>query len=290
MSKCKSFLILLLLSLCTGGCIEAVDISPEPGKKIVVNCLLDNSEVQTLHLTYVSSFEDTYYKEVEVASISLFEEGVEVGVFTKEDFSAWQLKYRPKPGKKYEIRVEIPGEPTISASTSFPFEPPIVANRGKDVDGRRYFEKKSGTPIFWIFALKNPKTNHRQLPIIESHYKLIAEIGTDYKSVDPFNKRPPSDSPDATTNLQLGYLRMLPNKRVNQFYVEKWLYHCVVVFRAVSDEYDQYLKSSVSKMLVYNSFNDPTQWLDESEIYSNINNGVGVFGAYNDRIFAYDRE
>ena len=38
-------------------------------------------------------------------------------------------------------------------------------------------------------------------------------------------------------------------------------------------------------MLVYQSFEDPTQWLDESEIFSNIENGVGIFGAYTDVMF-----
>lgn len=90
-----------------------------------------------------------------------------------------------------------------------------------------------------------------------------------------------------TNELKLGYLRMLADERTTSFYVEGGLYGCVIFFRAFSEDYDRYLKSSISKMLVYESINDPSQWLDESEVYSNIENGLGIFGAYADRRYVY---
>ena len=289
MKKLSTLLFLFILSLCI-GCVETVDISPTLKKQVVLNCLLTNSSIQTARLTYVGSFASTSYEEVEQATVTLYEEGEKVGYFTKKEYAQWELPYKPKPGKEYTLEAEVPGEPMISASTSFPAPLRVKPLRERDVDGRRYFEKEGATDPFWVFAMRNPKWEYKQRPIIEPYYTLIDDVGTNYQSVDPFNQISSAYTNGATTRLHLAYLRMLPNERMNVFYVEKWLFECVVVFRSVSPEYDQYLKSSLAKMLVYESFDDPTQWLDESEIYSNIQNGIGIFGAYNDRVVPYDKE
>ena len=44
----------------------------------------------------------------------------------------------------------------------------------------------------------------------------------------------------------------------------------IIVFRGVSAEYDRYWKTSLQKMMTYMDEEDPTQWLDDSSIYSNI--------------------
>ena len=33
---------------------------------------------------------------------------------------------------------------------------------------------------------------------------------------------------------------------------------------------------------------DPIIWFDETEVFSNINNGVGIFAAYSDRFYNYN--
>ena len=79
-------------------------------------------------------------------------------------------------------------------------------------------------------------------------------------------------------------VRMLPNAVPTTFTLYP-LYSSVVSFMAVSEEYDHYLKSSLLKMQAYESFSDPTQWLEENAVYSNIENGVGIFGAYEETLF-----
>lgn len=290
MLRSRTMLLIVLLALpivtlSVVSCVEPIDFAPLQERKVVVNCVLQNSDVQTLRLTHSSSFADSNYEEVAHATATLFEEEVEVGKFIKKSYANWELRFRPRSGKKYKLIIEIPNTPLITASTTFPYHSEIRVLEDKNSDsGIRFFQKTSGTPLFWVFALRNPDQPFRQKPIIESHYKLIQKIGTDYASVDPFNSFGTSVEVDATTPLHLAYLRMLPNAEINQFCLERWLFHCVVVFRTPSVEYDNYLKSSISKMLVYQSFDDPTQWLDESSIYTNINNGVGIFGAFIDTI------
>ena len=52
--------------------------------------------------------------------------------------------------------------------------------------------------------------------------------------------------------------------------------------------YDQYVKTSLQKVLSVADDTDPAIWFDESSIYSNIKNGKGIFGAYNEEFFRYD--
>jgi hypothetical protein len=73
----------------------------------------------------------------------------------------------------------------------------------------------------------------------------------------------------------------MPSEEVQTFRLYD-LKSCLIVFRSVSDEYDKYQKSSLEKMHVFESFDDPTQWLDETVVYNNIHNGYGIFGAYKD--------
>lgn len=277
------------MPLCIAGCVEAVDFSPNVEPKVVVNCLLTNDDVQKLTLTYSASFEASGYQEVESAKVTLFEGGVKVGTFSKDpsSYGEWTLEYKPIYDKMYQLEVEVAGQPIVRAFTTFPRATIIFPKRELDKDGRRYFEKRADSKTFWVFVLNNPKKLLIQKSIIEPSYVLRSAIGTNYSSVDTFNKLSLDSEHNSDNNLHMSYLRMLPDETMNQFYLDKWLYNCVVVFRSVSDEYDQYLKSSLEKMLVYESFDDPTQWLDESKVYTNIENGLGIFGAYHDTIFGY---
>ena len=58
----------------------------------------------------------------------------------------------------------------------------------------------------------------------------------------------------------------------------------LIIIRSVSPEYDAYLKSTLEKMHAHFSFEDPTSWLEEVDTYSNIEGGLGIFGAWADRV------
>lgn len=109
---------------------------------------------------------------------------------------------------------------------------------------------------------------------------MIEDIGTDYPRTDQFNMQATEAN---KVKLHHHYIRMLPTATPTTFTLYP-LYGSVVSFIAVSKEYDRYLKSSLLKMQAYESFQDPTQWLEENAIYSNIENGVGIFGAYEETL------
>ena len=60
-----------------------------------------------------------------------------------------------------------------------------------------------------------------------------------------------------------------------------------MVFRAASAEYDRYLRSVIEKMLFYESEGDPSAWFEQTVVYSNIEHGLGIFGAYYQTAYYY---
>lgn len=252
-------------------------------RKPVVNCILTSEAVQKLTLAYTNSHGQNYYEEIPDAKIVLFEAGKAVGEFQKSGYAEWTLNYRPRAGMYYKITVQIPGKKELRATTTFPDTLPIRRVKESDAGGKRYFEKDS-TDVFWAFALEKPEDVTMRRVTIDPTFQLYSSIGSDYPKIDNFNHQK-HDEASGNGKRYFAYLRMLPDgEQARRFYLEE-LYSCVVVFRAVSSEYDRYLKSSIAKMLVYEAFDDPTQWLDESEVFSNIENGVGIFGAYTDVMF-----
>ena len=276
-------LLYLVLSLLLGGCVESINIDTTKERKVVVNCLLNDSNMQSLSLSYSSSLGENTYDDIKDARIALFEGESLVGYFEKSNYEQWKMSFTPKPGLNYKLLIDIPGNKSITALTTFPKKTKTIYRvKYLDVQGKRYFSTKERRP-FWIFALEKPGDTIMRPAVIEKTYKLYQTISTDYLNVDRFNQRLNS-ALTYTSKFFFSYIRMLPIEQKASFYVGK-ITSCVIVFRALSESYDRYLKSSIAKMLVYSSFEDPTQWLDESEIYNNIENGVGIFGAYSDMLF-----
>ena len=87
----------------------------------MVSCVLHNTKVQKLQLTYSQPVNETSFsEEVEVATPTLYEEDKAVGTFSKIGYGEWELNYTPQRGKAYRLVVEVPGHPTITATTTMP--------------------------------------------------------------------------------------------------------------------------------------------------------------------------
>jgi len=67
------------------ACVEDLTLSPKEGtRKVVVSCVLHNTKVQKLQLTYSQPVNETSFsEEVEVATPTLYEEDKVVGTFSK---------------------------------------------------------------------------------------------------------------------------------------------------------------------------------------------------------------
>nr|WP_319572945.1 DUF4249 family protein [uncultured Draconibacterium sp.] len=279
------------LILCS-SCVQDINIEEESEEKIVVNCVLVPDSIQTLTLTYSNLLNHFYYDEVKTATATLFCNDTEVGNFEKTGYSRWQLKHIPEAGSDYRIKVKVPDWPEISASTTMPSSVQVIKDHGNNTNTRRYFKQLYAETPYWMFIIRQYKDTVMLIPEIMPADQLENSLGTNHPYRDDFNM---SDNimfydtgGEGTTTEHIAYMRItqLEDGMENEisFYMEGSFRQSLVFFRAASAEYDLYMKSSVQKMMVNSTFDDPSSWFDESGIYSNINNGLGIFAAYTDHI------
>ncbi len=296
MLHCYYVFIAILLIIFMNGCTEEIPLDIESDDEVVVNCLLTTDSVQELSLSYSKSLDEgIYFSGIDSAIIMLYYEEEEVGRFTKSGSTTWELIYSPVLGGNYNLNIDIPGEEEITASTTMPLGSGITVV--SDEGNVNSFEQRKQYYNQWVFCLNaydysSFLEDPLDTPSVSSYDELIEEIATNHPNTDLFNQ-------EGTLSDILGdnalypaykyYIRLLSDTTSDiTFGVEAAFnsYH-FVVFRNSSDEYDQYLKTSLQKMFLYSDEDDPVQWFDENEIYSNINNGVGVFGAYYDQEFFF---
>lgn len=259
------------------GCVDDIESDQFNRKEIVVNCLLTDDSIQHLTLTYSNNLGNTTYDEVSNATVSLYDTYGLVGTFTKSSYAEWQLKYTPWYGEKYKLVIEVPGKENVYAETTFPKELLVRRNRELDTGNSHFFNIESDN-AYWIFAFEKWYDTLMYPPRLEKWYNFKLALGTDNPYADDFNLLGMGSDHEGQHDL---YIRVMPSKGVQSFKLYD-LNSCVVVFRSASEEYDKYQKTSLQKMYVYESFDDPTQWIDETVVYSNIHNGLGIFGAYSD--------
>ncbi len=297
----KNFVSALLLAsfVSLAACSEKLDIDREYTRKLVANCILCPDTVQVLTLAYNSTVGSSVFDKVSDAEAILYCEDLEVGRFEKGK-QDWKLKYTPEPGKEYRLEVRVPGEPVLTATTTMPEKMAIERMKsGDNRDHRRLFQQTKPGPAFWIFHfIVNYETQDyvRRNPKAGSGDYMESSIGSDHPYADSFNAGTEimfsnSSYVAGTTREHQHYVRIAPtyNHEGNiNFCIEGNLLNTFIYFRSASEEYDKYLKSSLKRAMAMIDTNDPTSWFDETEVFCNIENGLGIFGAYNDYVLQYN--
>lgn len=269
--------LFVLSALCVTSCVEDIESEQFHKREIVVNCLLTDDTIQHLSLTYSNELGNTTYDEVKEATVSLYDKWGLVGTFYKISYGEWQLKYKPKANREYKLVVEVPGKETVYAETTFPEKLEVYREKRNDTEKSRCFNVNSDK-AYWIFAFNKLFDTIMFPPVLDDRFVIIDALGTDSRYADDFNVLMVSDYFARKHDV---YVRMLPTDGTHSFRLFD-METCLVVFRSASEEYDKYHKSSLEKMYVYQAFDDPTQRFDETVVYSNIHNGLGIFGAYSD--------
>ncbi len=292
-----------LLTMLT-ACVEDLTLSPKEGtRKVVVSCVLHNTKVQKLQLTYSNPVnEPSFPEEVEVATPTLYEEDKAVGTFSKIGYGEWELNYTPQRGKAYRLVVEVPGHPTITATTTMPIPVGIYRGDPRNQNITKPFTQSSHSAPLWICALTSSLKEAQYVlkkPKVEddAQARLISIIATTHKDADRFTQDEIVDRSntfnDGSTPYE-NYIRLAPNPAITRdnsydftiAYGEAWA--SFIVMRSASTEYDRYLKSILEKLKFYEDPDDPARWFDETVIFSNIENGLGIFAAYWQQDFYYN--
>ncbi|MDR3252269.1 MAG: DUF4249 domain-containing protein [Tannerella sp.] len=282
----KSFLFAVCGLLVISSCIKELQLPVDETEQTVVNCTLTNDSIQTLSLTKSVKLGEEYkFQKIISAQISLAENGIDAGKFLRLSAGQWQLRFTPKAGAVYTLTVKLSDGKTLTATTTMP-SPASIQDLGDNTPfSKNFSQNKTGNP-YWIFVLNSDTSNNR--PSGAETLKML--IGTDHIHADRFNEdgNMKETIPSATTPAFRAYVRIPATDTDVKFCLQaRYQHYSLIAFRTASYEYDRYLKTSLQKMYVYLDESDPTIWYDESRIYSNIQNGVGIFAAYHDQYILY---
>jgi hypothetical protein len=287
---------IIVASMLLSACVKELPFEGEGGEVTVVNCLLTNDSIQELSLTKSVKITDPYfYQEIREAEISLSANGAIVGYFEWVSYGNWHLKYTPEGGTVYQLLVKLPDGQTLTASTTMPPTNRIDPSINSDRYPTRNFSQTTADYPCWIYVLRDadlpPDLMH---PHPSAGASLADNLGTNHPLVDRFNKHDDMSDIEMEASMPFYefYLRIEPSPAISdsiRFGIQApYSFYSYIYFRTVSDEYDKYLKSSIQKMDLYKDPNDPVQMFDESRVYSNITNGAGIFGAYNETATYYN--
>ena len=288
-----TFIIFLL-----NACVENLDMDVSVQKVAVVNCILSNDTVQTLSITRSVGLKDKYiYDEIENARATLYVNGSKIDTFERVAYDFRRLKYTPVAGASYRLEVEIPGETTLTATTTMPGNNYILRDSRELKYYVKYFTQYTSQNPMWICVLTEYDNGSGNILLKPGEPPsdtavLEKDIGTDHPWVDQFNQNgsfTEYTSTPLTAPKYDYYIRIPAHSEVPvggiYFRLEaQYGGYSTIVFRTASIEYDKYMKSSFEKMK-FNEEADFTAWFDEIRVFSNIENGVGIFAAYSDQYF-----
>ena len=116
------FLILCISITCVSSCVQDVILDAGEESKVVVECILNDSDVQELHLNFTKGASRTEAEPLNEAVATLIDltEGKTVGQFVKSESDLWTLDYTPIPMHHYRLEVQVPGYDLIYAEDTMP--------------------------------------------------------------------------------------------------------------------------------------------------------------------------
>ena len=324
--RIRPFFLLCLLCGLLSSCLEDIDL--DTGEQILnVYCVLKEGPEQELELSYIAPTGGTSSPVGEDVTITLFESGIPVGVFTRTSETKWRMDYTPEGGQTYRLEVKVPGVDPLTAETRYPRTGTLrhlKATWGNSSFGATGFKLDDAPEdqILWCYfanilegpafadyiATDHPHVDGRgetiypfdaSLPIYQSgtlseHFCLGGSVFNHL-----FSDVPPLSHEKALRILHpVGFNRSLGNEKLLVYHddsnpsiptyelgstsifgiggMTRSAMRADLVIESVSAEYDSYLSDYYYGQ---HDASDFTALVYSQNFYSNILNGIGIFGA-----------
>lgn len=132
MLKKYNAIVFIGLMILGFSCVEDIEIDTGEELPIVVDCVLQNSPVQTLKLYRLRHLYKDDYNDINGAGVELFKESSDgkkyekVAEFLQKDGPEWEAHYQPEFGAKYKLMVSVNGKEQAHAYTTFPEDLKLV--------------------------------------------------------------------------------------------------------------------------------------------------------------------
>ena len=137
----RSFITILVLCHFFTSCVEKIIMDPKE-RTFHVECILENSETQTIYLNYTASVTETAQMPVNEADITIIEhyKGQE-GYYKNNEYSfkkvrdgVWSANFNPTPQARYNLSILVPGENPIKATTYYVEDTTMFRWRDPDIE------------------------------------------------------------------------------------------------------------------------------------------------------------
>lgn len=288
------------------GCEEVVELNHQPEQRACLNCVLNPDSLVRLSLHYTRSLDDnTDFVPIADARILFYENGQEWAVATYDSAGLYSVNRYPQIGKTYSLTANIPGKTTLYASTTVPERPDIdttviskeviynpwepdqiyqidyeVAYMINDQPGKDYYWNcvSQFTPYYNSVKLG---TRMRYESIHNDHFNRDYDSGNGYYYYHFFIRQTDDGYDGEILKFTKNFTYWAMLYYGGEYCYLKELYD---IFFNADEHYDRYLKSSVKSWMLEQEvlpIHEPVQ------IYSNITNGLGVFGSASFTVFDY---
>jgi hypothetical protein len=261
--------------------MQDVNLEYDHESKLCLNCVLNPDSIITATLTLSHALDNSEnFEKVNNASIKLFENDTLKGELISISDGKYLLKQKPGSGKTYSIVAEAPGFEKIAATTTVP-EKPIIKYT-KDTTG---IIENLKVPIFDLNVQIFDKLGKNNYWLYNTYIVGGVKYGGNNKEinapyVDTFNRYIDSESKYGFRHfLQIrmtdeGYDGQILEFTIpdNVVYIDYKAQH----FLNADEHYDKYIKTTLIKRM---SENDDLPFYEPVQIYSNIENGYGIFGS-----------
>lgn len=315
----KPFFVITLIFTCLtlSGCEKEIRFRQSFEPTVVVNSLLNPDSLLTVDLWWSMNIDDgNAFRRIENAAVSISENGTIIlkAVSTNDPV---HFDYKPKENKEYSIKVTVDGHPDITASTFVPAKP----------DGKCVFNKRVQVPesvrafnhydIEMIEADKEISALYLNVnSYYDPKYNLDYDYGVYQASIytsslytDTFNRTIfPDDAIYTGSPDEYYQFIRIPEQNVEEAfplifsvfgrgkitmvdlddYTNKWDVYGTddVIVTAAGYDYDNYFKAV---FIHWDTATNMNPFIFEIyHIPSNIENGLGIFAGYSQRLFKFD--
>lgn len=181
--------ILCIFALVFVGCIKDTDLDANLDRKVVVEFVLTDDNVQNMYLSLTKRPGEMSAPIINDADIKLTDvsRGVDLDKFRKVEKDRWALDYSGEPGHKYRLGVKIDGYETVWAEQEMPEKFELV-QAGFSANGA-YLPQYAGYGSFYsvdnIPEYLLVKGIRREKETGE--YQPVKELCTDYPGLEDIN-------------------------------------------------------------------------------------------------------
>jgi len=283
----KIIVLFLVISLVIFSCEK--DITLELNKehsRFCLNCILEaGTDSVVIFVTKTTAIEDSNtFEPITNAQIELRKESELLTGMVNKGNGKYVFRHKPESGKKYEILAVVGENNFMTAETTVPFPPDCNARFIQDTILDSHWYKGYRTINRFAVEINDLQTKDYywlQTGTIKNYgIDFTNSYYTDKIYFDEFNRYFYQDSNYPFTSYEyIGALRLddslFPESKI-QFSISGRPPKTIFIYNA-DIHFDKYYKSSIKQFLTYEYEGLPI--FEPIQIYSNIKNGLGIFGS-----------